>query len=122
MLITRAVTVRGVLFLRPPDTMTLSSFTVFDVVARGEGAVASQRSSSTESTSRDLPALPCSLIILTDSSASRVKGLRSDICGLPVRFFDQDDLLEKIGSPADPLDGVHQCVLVLDVQGPVVPH
>jgi hypothetical protein len=33
MLITRAVTVRGVLFLRPPDTMTLSSSTVFDVVA-----------------------------------------------------------------------------------------
>ena len=33
MLITRAVTVRGVLFLRLPDTMTLSSSTVFDVAA-----------------------------------------------------------------------------------------
>ena len=33
MLITRAVTVRRVLFLRPPDTITLSSSTVFDVVA-----------------------------------------------------------------------------------------
>ena len=42
---TRAVTVRGLLLLRPPDTMTLSSSTVFDVVVP-EAAVESQRSSS----------------------------------------------------------------------------
>ena len=44
----------------------------------------------------------------------------ADGCRLPVGLLDEDYLLEEGGGTADAFDGVHECVLVLDVERPVV--
>src|SRR3954469_10868568 len=46
----------------------------------------------------------------------------SDVCRLPVRGLDQDDLLKEVGRATDAFHGVHEGVLVLDVERSVVPH
>src|SRR3954452_1079676 len=46
----------------------------------------------------------------------------SDVCRLPVRGLNQDDLLKEVGRATDAFHGVHEGVLVLDVERSVVPH